>query len=70
MVMESLRLPLVRLASLCLVSGIVYEMLSSPLHLVQQREVALGTTHPDEGAVLHDEPHLRLIQLNEALSVE
>ena len=68
--MESLRLSLVRLTSLRLVSGIVYETLIPALYLIQQREVALGTSHPGEGAILHDEPHHCLLQLYEALSVE
>ena len=70
LVMGSLRLPTVRLASLYLVSDIVYETLSPPLHLIQQKEVALGTTHPGEGAILYDGPHLRLIKLHKTLSVE
>ena len=68
--MESLWLLLVRFASLRLVSGNLYETLSPPWHLVQQREVALGTTHPAEGAIFHGEHHLHLIQLHEALSVK
>ena len=68
--MELLQLPLVRMASLRLVSGIIYETFSPPLHFVQQREVALSTIHPNEGAILHDGPHLRLIQLHEAFRVE
>ena len=37
---------------------------------VVQAGVALGTTHPGEGVVLHDRSHLRLIQLHEAVGVE
>ena len=58
LVMESLRL----------FFGIVYEMLSPTLHLVQQREVALGITHLGEGATLHDGPHLRLFMRTSASS--
>lgn len=74
-----LSLPLVLLLSLSspllvslllLATGAVYEAFSSPLYLIQQGEVALGTAHPGEGAVLHDGPHLRLVQLHEAVSVE
>ena len=70
LVMVYLRLPLIRLALLRLVSGIVYDTLSVPLHLVQQGEMALGTAHPGEGAILHDRLYLRLVQLHETISVE
>ena len=47
--------------------GIRYKACSSPLYLVQQGEVALGTAHPGEWAVLRKGPHLRLLQLHEAI---
>ena len=50
--------------------GVSYEAFSPPLHLVQQGKVALGTVHPSKGAVLHDGPHLRLLQLQEAICIK
>ena len=50
--------------------GISDKAFSSPLHLVQQGEVALGTAHSGEWAVLHDGHHLCLVQLHEAIRVE
>ena len=55
---------------LVLTPGIADETLSPPLDLIQEREVALSTVHPCEGTVLHDGPHLRLVQLHEAVGVE
>ena len=55
---------------LVLTSGIAEETFSPPLDLVKEREVTLSTVHPCEGTVLHDGPHLRLVQRHEAVSVE
>ncbi|MPD00396.1 hypothetical protein E2C01_095862 [Portunus trituberculatus] len=60
----------VSLGLLSQATGTVKEALGSPLYLIQQGEVGLGTAHPAEGAVLHDMPHLRLVQRHEALGVE
>ena len=48
----------------------VDKALGSPLHLIQQGEVGLGTALPAEGTVLHDGPHLRLVQRHEARGIE
>ena len=50
--------------------GVSYKALSPPQHLVQQGEVALGTAHPGKWAVLHYRPHLRLVQLHEAICIK
>ena len=66
--MVSLLLSLSKLALVQRSAGVVFETLSPPLHLVLQREVTLGTTHPSTGTVLHDGPRLRL-HLHEAVGV-
>ena len=47
------------------VIGVGYEAFSPLLHLIEQGEVALGTAHSGKRAVLHDWPHLHLVQLEE-----
>ena len=63
-------LPRTRMVSLLVVVGVGNKAFSPPLHLVQQGEVALGAAHPGEWAILHDWPHLSLVQLHEAIRVE
>ena len=60
----------IRMVSLLVAVAVIDETFGPPLHLVQQGEVALGTAHPGEWAVLHDGPHLSLVQLCEAICVE
>ena len=50
--------------------GTVDKALGPPLHLIQQGEVGLGTTLPAKGTILHDGPHLRLVQRHETRGIE
>ena len=59
-----------RMVLLLVAIGVSYETFSPLLHLVQQGKVALGTAHPVEWAILHDGPHLHLVQLHEVICVK